>query len=62
MKATSPMSWRLMARALDGVKDAAGASAARDRAEALLARVRPTVRVNTGLRDDPVFIPGGCML
>ena len=30
MKESSPMSWRLMARALDGVKDAAGAAAARE--------------------------------
>jgi hypothetical protein len=62
MKESSPMNWRLMARALDGIKDTAGAAAARDRVEALLAQVHTTVRVNTGLRDDPVFIPGGCML
>jgi len=62
MKATSPMTWKLMARALDGVGDKPGADAARTRALALLARAAPTVRINTGLRDDPVFIPGGCLL
>lgn len=61
-KETSPMSWKLMARALDGLKDRAGADAARAKADAILSGTRPTVRVNTGLRDDPVFIPGGCLL
>jgi hypothetical protein len=61
-KETSPMAWKLMARALDGLGDKPGADAARGKAEDMLAGVRPTVRVNTGLRDDPVFIPGGCLL
>ena len=62
LKETSPMTWKLMARALDGVGDRPGGDAARGRAEALLSGVRPMVRDNTGLRDDPVFIPGGCLL
>lgn len=61
-KESSPMNWKLMGRALDGLGDREGADAARARAEDLLAGVRPTVRINTGLRDDPVFIPGGCLL
>ena len=37
LKPKSPRSWTLYAHALDGLGDAAGASAARDKAEALLA-------------------------
>ena len=62
LKETSPMTWKLMARTLDGLGDRPGADSARGRAESLLAGIRPTVRDNTGLRDDPVFIPGGCLL
>ncbi len=62
IKETSPMTWKLMARALDGLGDRPGGDAARGKADALLAGVRPMVRDNTGLRDDPVFIPGGCLL
>ncbi len=62
IKPTSPMNWQLMGRALDGIGDTAGADDARGKADALLAGVRPTVRISTGLRDNPVFIPGGCLL
>ena len=62
LKENSPMTWKLMARALDGLGDRPAADNARGRAEALLAGIRPMVRDNTGLRDDPVFIPGGCLL
>ena len=62
LKETSPMTWKLMARTLDSLGDRPGADSARGRAESLHAGIRPTVRDNTGLRDDPVFIPGGCLL
>ena len=62
VKPTSPMSWKLMGRALAGLGDGAGAADARDKAAALLDGVHPIARDNTGLRDSPVFIPGGCLL
>ncbi len=62
VKETSPMTWKLMARALDGAGDVPAAATARDKAETLLAGIRPIAHINTGLRSDPVFIPGGCLL
>ena len=62
VKETSPMTWKLMGRALEGTGDTPGAAAARGRAEALLAGVHHVAPLNTGLRNDPVFIPGGCLL
>jgi predicted Zn-dependent protease len=62
VKETSPMNWKLMGRALDGLGDTPGGDDARGRAEDLLAGVRPITHLNTGLRNDPVFIPGGCLL
>ncbi len=62
VKETSPMTWKLMGRALDGLGDKPHADDARTKAEDLLAGVHPITPVNTGLRSDPVFIPGGCLL
>ena len=62
LKESSPMTWKLMARSLDGLGDRARADNARGKAEALLSGIRLTELDNTGLRNDPVFIPGGCLL
>lgn len=62
LKETSPMTWKLMGRALDGLGDKPGADAARGTAARLLSGLHPVERSNTGLRDAPVFIPGGCLL